>query len=118
MLRGDGAFARAMAVVTMLFGAWLALKPFLMAWALTSRRRRQRRSSATIEVRFDQRGMRVDDGQSTTELAWDRLRAAGEARDYVWLEQKSGARATIPRRAIDDLDALRELLSSELEWQR
>ena len=118
MLRGDGAFARAMAVVTMLFGAWLALKPFLMAWALTSRRRRQRRSSATIEVRFDQRGMRVDDGQSTTELAWDRLRAASEARDYVWLELKSGARATIPRRAIDDLDALRELLSSKLEWQR
>lgn len=118
LLRGDGGFSRAMAIVTLLFGAWLTLKPLLMAWAMTSRRRRLRQSSATIEVRFDQRGMRVDDGRSTTELAWDRLRAAGEARDYVWLELKSGARATIPRRAIDDLDALRELLSSRLEWQR
>ncbi len=118
MLRSATAFSRAMAIVAMIFGLWLAVKPLLMAWATTARRRRQRLSDMTIEVRFDRSGMCVDDGRSTTELAWDRLRAAGESADYVWLELKSGARATIPRRAIDDLDALRDLLSSRLEWQR
>lgn len=117
MVQGSESFSRAMGFVAIAFGVWRVVKPLFMAWAMTSRRRRANRAAATIEVRLDQRGMRVNDGKATTELAWDRLRAAGLTRDYVWLELKSGTRATIPRRAIADLDALRELLSSRLEWQ-
>ncbi|MCZ7687425.1 MAG: YcxB family protein [Sandaracinaceae bacterium] len=115
MLRSPEAFSRTMGALVVLFGVWRIVKPFVLAWATTARRRRQRRGP--LEVRFDRQGMHVDDGSRTTDVPWDRLSAAGEARDYVWLELKSGSRAIIPRRAIDDAEALRELLSTRLEWR-
>lgn len=116
MLRSAEVFSRTMGFVIVLFGVWRVIKPFVLAWAMTSRRRKQKRAGP-LEVRFDRQGMHVDDGARTTDLAWDRLTAAGESRDYVWLELANGTRAMIPRRAIDDLDALRELLSKRLEWR-
>ena len=115
--RGGDAFTRGMALVTVVFGAWIILKPLLMAWSMTARRRRSDRAAVEMEVRFDRRGMVVTDGDKATELPWEKLASAGASGDYVWLELKTGTRATIPRRAIDDLDALRELLRSRVEWK-
>jgi hypothetical protein len=115
--RATETFTRVMAIVSVLFGIWLTVKPFLMAWAMTSRRRRTNRANVEMEVRFDRHGMRVSDGERKTDFAWEKLSAAGVGSDYVWLELKTGTRATIPRRAIDDLDALRELLRTHVEWR-
>ncbi len=118
MSRSAQPFAHFMAIVTLAFGVWLAVKPLVSAWALTSRRRRANRGDVEIEVRFDRAGMRVADGKSATDIAWERLRAAGLASGYVWIELATGTRATIPLRAVADLDELRELLSSRIEWKR
>ena len=83
MSRSSQAFTHFMAIVTMAFGVWLLVKPLLMAWAHTSRRRRLNRGDAEIQVRFDRKGMRVGDGKTETDLPWERLRAAGLARGYV-----------------------------------
>jgi hypothetical protein len=107
-------FTRFMGLASIGLGVWLILKPFLMAWAFTSQRRKRRRSDVEMEVRLDASGMHVSDGSKATDVPWDKIAAAGIAERYVWLEMTSGARATIPRRAIDDLDALRELLSSKV----
>lgn len=116
--RAGETFTRGVAIVAVILGAWLLAKPFLMAWSMTSRRRRSNRAAAEIEVRFDRDGMRVSDGGATSERAWDELTAAGLSDDYVWIELSTGARATIPRRAVEDLDGLRELLSARVKWQR
>lgn len=115
--RAGEAFTRAIAIVAVLLGIWLIAKPFLMAWAMTSRRRRANRAAVEIEVRFDRDGMRVTDGGAKTALPWEKLSAAGLSDDYVWIELSTGTRATIPRRAIDDLDGLRALLASRLAWK-
>lgn len=115
--RAEELFMRGVSIVAVLLGAWLLVKPFLMAWSMTSRRRRGNRAAAEIEVRFDRDGMRVTDGSAKTELPWSKLSAAGLSGAYVWLELASGARATIPRRAIDDLDGLRELLRERVTWK-
>jgi hypothetical protein len=107
-------FTRFMGLASIALGVWLVLKPFLMAWAFTSQRRRRNRGNVEMEVRLDASGMHVSDGSQTTAIAWEKIAMAGVADRYVWLELKSGSRATIPRRAIDDLDALRELLSANV----
>ena len=117
LMRSGELFMRGVSIVAVLLGAWLVAKPFLMAWSMTSRRRRMNRAAAEIEVRFDREGMRVTDGSAKTELPWSKLAAAGLSDDYVWLELATGTRATIPRRAIDDLDALRELLRARVAWK-
>lgn len=117
LMRAGELFTRGVSVVAVLLGAWLVAKPFLMAWSMTSRRRRTNRAAAEIEVRFDREGMRVTDGSAKTELPWSKLAAAGLSDDYVWLELATGTRATIPRRAIGDLDALRELLRARVVWK-
>lgn len=116
--RSTEAFTHVMAIVTLAFGVWLAIKPLVTAWALTSRRRRARRADAELEVRFDRAGMRVADGPKAVDVPWEKIERAGLASDYVWIALTSGGRATIPRRAIADLDELRDLLSSRVEWTR
>lgn len=117
MVGSTETFTHYMAIVAMAFGVWLAVKPLLMTWAVTSRRRRANRADVELEVRFDAKGMRVNDGARAQDLPWARLRAAGLREHYVWIELATGARATIPRRAIDDVDALRDLLASRIEWK-
>lgn len=111
-------FTRIMGLASIALGVWLLVKPLLMAWAFTSQRRRARRSDVEMEVRLDTAGLHVSDGAKRTDLPWEKIAAAGVTDRYVWLEMKSGARATIPRRAIDDLDALRELLAARVTLQR
>jgi len=117
LMRSGELFMRGVSIVAVLLGAWLVAKPFLMAWSMTSRRRRMNRAATEIEVRFGREGMRVTDGSAKTELPWSKLAAAGLSDDYVWLELATGTRATIPRRAIEDLDALRELLRARVAWK-
>lgn len=114
--RADELFMRGIGGLAVLLGLWLTAKPFLMVWAMTSRRRRTDRANVEIEVRFDRDGMRVSDGGAQTAFPWTKLSAAGASSDYVWIELASGNRATIPKRAIDDLDALQTLLASRLSW--
>lgn len=116
-LRSGERFTTIMGLVTLAFGVWLVLKPFVTAWALTARRRRTNRADVELEVRLDKKGLRVGDGVKTTELPWDKLAAAGATHRYVWIELKTGTRATIPLRAVPDRDALQELLSSHLAWK-
>lgn len=114
-MRGSSqAFTSVMGIVTIAYGAYYALKPLLYASVLTSQRRRRGRADVEIEVTFDDDGMTVADGKAKNVLPWKRITASGVTGQYVWIELDNGNRATIPRRAIDDLDALRALLDSEL----
>ncbi len=116
MVRGDALFNRAMGIAAILLGAWYALKPFLAARMIRNARHKSGRSDLAIELRLSDRGVRIDDGHKRTDLAWEDVTAAGRGPDYVWYEIGRGARATIPLRAVDDLDALEALLREKTAW--
>lgn len=115
VMRGSPeSFTRFMGLAGIALGIWLVVKPLLMVWAFTSQRRRRGRSEVELQVRFDAAGMRVSDGAGSQDVPWSQIAGVGVADRYVWLELRSGRRATIPRRAIDDLDALRGLLAEHV----
>jgi hypothetical protein len=102
--------------LAILFGLWHIAKPFLVAEAWVRRRRMRGAASATIRVRIDGEGIRVSDGAKETRYGWNRVRAAGRGRDYVWFEVAGGARATIPLRAVPDEPALVAVLRRHTRW--
>ncbi|HJL15484.1 MAG TPA: hypothetical protein RMH99_07515 [Sandaracinaceae bacterium LLY-WYZ-13_1] len=117
MVRSPELFTRVMGGVAILFGVYYAAKPWLMARALTRRRRASGRADVALELTLGPRGIRIDDGHVRTDLPWDEITAAGEGRGYVWYEIGGGSRATIPLRVVDDPDALRAWLRERTEWK-
>jgi hypothetical protein len=118
-LRGSSqTFTSVMGIVAIVFGVYYALKPIVFTSVLTSQRRRRNSADVEIEVTFDRDGMRVADGKAKTALPWERITASGVTDEYVWIELSNGNRATIPRRAIPDLEELRALLSARVADKR
>jgi hypothetical protein len=109
---GQDSFARVMGLASIALGLWLTLKPLLMLWSFLARRRRRRSGDAELRVSLDASGLRVTDDDKTVAVPWSKIASAGVDEGHVWLELSSGSRATIPRRAIDDLESLRDLLRS------
>jgi len=104
-------------LATALMGVWYALKPFLARRLLTKQRRRSGHSDVELELRLDRAGVRIDDGKVRKQIPWSDVVRAGESKAYVWYELKGGSRATIPRRVIDDFDALRTKLTENTSWE-
>ena len=102
--------------VCVVFGLYYALKPLLAARMLTRRRRASGRADREIEVTLDHRGVVIGHGEVSTRLGWDEVVAAGRGPSYVWYELRGGQRATIPLRAVEDPDALVEILRARTEW--
>jgi hypothetical protein len=117
MQSGGEPFSRIMGIGALGLGVWWTLKPLFTVSVLTRRRRQQGRAEVEIAVTLGGDGVRVEDGKTKTELPWERVSAAGESDRYVWLELRGGTRMVIPRRAIDDPEALRELLAERSEWK-
>lgn len=115
--RAPDLFERGMGVVALLFGLYLVFKPLLLANALVRRRQQSGMADRELEVSLRKEGVRIDDGKVRTNLPWDEVRAAGRGPDYVWYEMKGGSRATIPLRAVEDVEALEALLRDRTEWQ-
>ncbi|HBQ16145.1 MAG TPA: hypothetical protein DEF51_35105 [Myxococcales bacterium] len=116
LARAPRLFERGMGVVALFFGLYLLFKPLLLANALVRRRQRTGMAERELEVTLRAEGIRIDDGKIRTNLPWDEVRAAGRGPDYVWYEMKGGSRATIPLRAVDDLEALEALLRDKTSW--
>lgn len=117
MLRSPAAFQRVMGVVALLFGIYYAVKPWLAARVVTRERRRSGRADLELEVTLHGRGVTIDDGKVQTELPWYEVSSSGMGKDYVWYEVRGGARATIPLRVVDDLEALIERLRTHTDWK-
>lgn len=108
---------RGVGIATIAMGIWYAVKPLVGARAVVSSRRRRGLSDREIEVRLHRDGVRIDDGQVRKELAWSDVRRAGEGSEYFWYEVGHGSRATIPKRVVDDPDALRDKLRAHTEFE-
>ncbi len=108
---------RGVGVATAVMGVWYALKPLIARRLLTAQRRKSGHSDVELELRIDRDGIRIDDGRVRKQISWGDVVRAGESRDYVWYELGGGSRATIPRRVIDDLDALRAKLTENTAWE-
>lgn len=109
--------SRGVGIATIVMGVWYAAKPLIGARAVVASRRKRGLSDREIEVRLDKGGVRIDDGQVRKELAWSDVRRAGEGSEYFWYEVGRGNRATIPKRVVDDADALREKLAEHTEFE-
>jgi len=104
-------------IATALLGVWYGVKPFLARRLLTAQRRKAGHSDLQLELRLNREGIRIDDGNVRKQIPWSDVVRAGESKDYVWYELSGGSRATIPRRVIDDLDALRDELRENASWE-
>jgi hypothetical protein len=117
MASGSDLFMRVMGTVTVLFGVYYALKPWLMVRAITRRRRAAGHHQREFTITVRKKGVQIDDGNVRTELPWAEIDQAGEGPEYVWYQVRGGHRATIPHRALgDDHDALVEMLKANTRW--
>ena len=116
MVRGSELFTMGMGVVSIVFGLWYAVRPWIAMKAMVEERRRRGGGRSEIEVRLHRDGVRVDDGKAKREIPWEDIVRSGEGPGYVWYELKGGSRATIPERVVDDGDALREKLREHTDW--
>lgn len=116
IVRAPDLFSRAMGVCAVLLGLWYATKPLLARRLLTRHRRESGRADAEIGLTLSDDGVAIDHAGVRTELDWSDVTAAGRGPDYVWYEIGRGARATIPLRAVDDVDALESLLRRHTAW--
>jgi hypothetical protein len=110
MMGSQNRFTWAMGIASIALGAYRTLKPFLMAAAIVAQRKKIGAAQRQIEVKLDREGMSVTDGKTKTLIGWEKIRSSGLTESYAWIEMKDGKRATIPKRAIDDVEALRKLL--------
>ena len=107
--------ARGIATFAILLGVFHIARPFLaVARALSERRRRG--GSQAITVALDDDGIALTREGKTVRFPWKDVTAAGERATYVWYELRGMHRAPIPRRVIDDLEALRETLRAHTRW--
>lgn len=116
ILRAPDLFSRAMGAAAVLLGLWYATKPLLARRLLTRQRRESGRADAEITVTLEESGLAIEHGGVRTELEWSDVTGAGRGPAYVWYEIGRGARATIPLRVVDDVDALEALLRRKTTW--
>lgn len=113
---GTDPFMRGMGIVTVLFGVYYVLKPWLGARAMLRARRAAGLHEREFAVRIDRKGIEIDDGRVRTRFAWSEVECAGRTTEYVWYQVRGGHRATIPLRVIDDRDALTAFLQRNTRW--
>lgn len=116
MARGSDLFTTGMGIVSIVFGLWYSVRPFIAMKAMVGQRRRDGRSGIEIELRLHRDGVRISDGKAIKEIPWENIVRSGESERYFWYELKGGSRATIPVRVVEDRDALREKLAAHSEW--
>lgn len=116
MARGTELFTTAMGVVSIVFGLWYSIRPWIAMKATVAQRRDSGRSGVEIELRFHRGGVRIDDGKVKKEIPWEDIVRSGRGKGYFWYELKGGSRATVPLRVVEDPDALRDRLAAHSEW--
>jgi hypothetical protein len=112
--QSDGT-ARVIATFAVLLGLFQIARPFLtVARAISERKRRG--GSQRVTVALDDAGIALTREGKTVRFPWKDVTAAGERETYVWYELRGQHRAPIPRRVIDDLEALRDKLRASTRW--
>lgn len=112
----NAALYTALGWLTIAYGIYYAIKPFLRAHVLVRERQKQNAAARELTLSLDESAMEIDDGRMSVRLTWNEVSAAGRGRDYIWYELRSGQRATIPLRAVQDEEQLVALLSAKAEW--
>ncbi|MBW2528925.1 MAG: YcxB family protein [Deltaproteobacteria bacterium] len=105
-----GEWLAAVGSFTIGFGIYYALKPLLQVALLLRKRHKIAAQRTTVVVEVDDEGITIRSGEAETSLGWTEIVRAGWRPTYLWFEFASGARAIVPRRAIEDRDALDALL--------
>jgi len=109
---------RGVGIATIAMGVWYAVKPLLGARLVVSGRRKRGLADREIELRLDAKGVRIVDGHVQKQLGWVDVRRAGESDEYFWYELGGGSRATIPKRVVEDAQALREKLREHTAFEK
>jgi len=117
MVRSSDLFTAGAGLVSIVFGAWYLVRPWIAMKAMVARRQRGGRSDVELELRLHRDGIRIDDGRVKKELPWEDIVSSGRGPTYVWYELGGGSRATIPLRVVDDQDALRRILAAHTDWR-
>ncbi len=97
----SGRIAGAIAVV---YGAYHALRPFLLSTLVV--RRRRKLGVGRYRLTVDDGGIRISDGKGSTQVSWTDVSASGVGDGYLWYEVRKSARATIPFRAMTDREGV------------
>lgn len=105
---------RLLGLLAIAYGAFVLLRPFLMARMLVAEHRR--RPDAVV-VQLDGDGLALTRGGRSVRFAWREVTAAGRRADYVWYEVRGRQRAPIPLRLVPDVAALEAFLRAHTRWQ-
>lgn len=116
MSRSAERFTMGMGIVSIVFGIFYLVRPWIAMKAMVAHRKKGGRSGVEIELRLHRDGIGIDDGKVRKEIPWGDIIASGETSEYVWYELAGGNRATIPLRVVSDIDALRATLGAHTKW--
>ena len=108
---------RIAAFLMLAWGAFTLARPFLMASQIVAQRRK-RGGTRKVLVSLDASGLTITKDDKDVLFPWKDITAAGMRQDYVWYEIRGAQRAPIPKRLVEDVEALQRFFAKRTLWSK